>query len=999
VAVALITVLAAAAVAVGTGAQPAVAAGPDYLGLVANANGNSVSVVNTNTMLVTKTITGPVGMEFVDPRGVAITPDGTKALVTNFDVSYVSVITMSTLTVTSIINLSTGSNGTQLGAIPVAITPDGATALVSSFDSNSVVPIALSTLTAGNKVTTSRPNGIAITADGTTAYVSNSTATGGFTPITISGAGVLALGTTVNVACVGARGVSVLPNGATLYLGCQNADTLIPIALPSGSPGTPIAIGDGPVGVAASPNGTYVYVGNYNGNNVTRLTVASGVVTAFAPYDRAHGVAVAPDSGTVLVTKSVYAQIQSLVEPAGTSTQTTVGAYPYAAAITPDQAPVASFTATTAVVGAATTFNAAASTVAYGTIARYDWDFGDGTTLANGGPTPSHTYANIGSYTATVTETSSAGTSTTKTFTGQTVSNNGGPSATTARTVTVTGEANDPLALVVNNASNTVTVVNARTLATLKTITGPTGMLFAAPTAVAITPDGTRALVGNDTANYVSVITMSSLTVTSTINLGTGTTGGKAIAITPDGTTALVTNKTLNTVTPITGLSGTPVVGTPVSLGTGAGPFNIVITPDGATAYIANTTSGTLVPFTVATRTLGTAINLQATTACTEPRGLAITPNGATLYVTCQSSARVKPVNLSTKAVGAAITVGATAVGIAITPDGASAYVTTNGALTRIIVASNTPNTYTDAAFGVTHNAAVTPDGASVIFPKYASPGAVFNLNVAAGTTTTTAGANNPYHVAITPDQAPVASFTAPAVTLGSPTSFNAWASTVAFGTIASYFWNFGDGVTRTTATPTTTYTYANPGSYTATVTATSSAGTSTTDVFTGQTMSRNGGPTAVATRTVTVNDTLGWTATPGDIGFSLTLNGQTQTTTATMPLKVAGGISTLGWSISATSTRFTSGPHTLPSTAVTVQTAPTRSCDSTCTLATTSVSYPYTLPAGAAAPAATKIYNATANTGMGSQTVTPTFTLTIPATTRAGTYTSTWTYTLSSGP
>jgi PKD repeat protein len=110
---------------------------------------------------------------------------------------------------------------------------------------------------------------------------------------------------------------------------------------------------------------------------------------------------------------------------------------------------------------------------------------------------------------------------------------------------------------------------------------------------------------------------------------------------------------------------------------------------------------------------------------------------------------------------------------------------------------------------------------------------------------------------AITPDQAPVASFTATAGAAGAATSFDASASKVAYGTISSYAWSFGDGSTATTSTPTVTHTYAARGSYTATLTETDSAGTSTTQVFTGQTMSRNGGPSAQTTRAVAVASAL----------------------------------------------------------------------------------------------------------------------------------------------
>jgi hypothetical protein len=101
--------------------------------------------------------------------------------------------------------------------------------------------------------------------------------------------------------------------------------------------------------------------------------------------------------------------------------------------------------------------------------------------------------------------------------------------------------------------------------------------------------------------------------------------------------------------------------------------------------------------------------------------------------------------------------------------------------------------------------------------------------------------------IAITPDQAPVAHLHVTLAAIGSPSTLDASASTVAYGTIASYHWNFGDGATATTTTPVTTHTYTG-GSYTASVTETSSAGTSTTQVFTGQTASQNGGPQATAT-------------------------------------------------------------------------------------------------------------------------------------------------------
>ena len=160
------------------------------------------------------------------------------------------------------------------------------------------------------------------------------------------------------------------------------------------------------------------------------------------------------------------------------------------------------------------------------------------------------------------------------------------------------------------------------------------------------------------------------------------------------------------------------------------------------------------------------------------------------------------------------------------------------------------------------------------------------------------------------------------------------------------------------------------------------------------------------ATGTATIAaGSLGFVSTPPNVTFSATLNGLDQTVSTTQALDVGDATgSGTGWNITATSTTFSTGggsPHLLSTTATSLTGAPTGVCDAsaTCTLATNSVTYPYVLPAAGTAPTATKMYNAAANTGLGNQTVTPTWRLSVPANTFAGTYTSTWTISLVSGP
>ena len=160
--------------------------------------------------------------------------------------------------------------------------------------------------------------------------------------------------------------------------------------------------------------------------------------------------------------------------------------------------------------------------------------------------------------------------------------------------------------------------------------------------------------------------------------------------------------------------------------------------------------------------------------------------------------------------------------------------------------------------------------------------------------------------------------------------------------------------------------------------------------------------PGSVAANATVSAGTLGFVAPVPNIAFGTNLNGRNQTMSTTLSFNIGDATgSGAGWKVTATSTQFTSGSHTLASDATTVGTAPAVSCDTgvTCTTASNSVSYPYVLPAGTTAPTATAIFNAGAGTGMGDQTVTTGFSVALPANVYAGSYSATWTFSLISGP
>ena len=146
---------------------------------------------------------------------------------------------------------------------------------------------------------------------------------------------------------------------------------------------------------------------------------------------------------------------------------------------------------------------------------------------------------------------------------------------------------------------------------------------------------------------------------------------------------------------------------------------------------------------------------------------------------------------------------------------------------------------------------------------------------------------------------------------------------------------------------------------------------------------------------------TLGFISTPTSFSFAgITLNGSAQSTPASIALDIGDATgSGAGWNVQLSATTFTNtNGNTLSDSdfQVTGSSPPAVACDSTssCTVASLANLYPYTLSG-----TATKLLSAAVGTGMGDQTVTVPWTATIPANAYAGTYQSTWTFSLVSGP
>ena len=388
---------------------------------VANSSSDDASVIDTATnQLVGMSI--PVVNGDQGSMAMAITPDGKRAYVANYDVSgAVSVIDTTT-------NQAIGAPiAVSSFATAVAITPDGKRAYVADGDGASVID------TATNQVVAHIPMvdgsfAIAITPDGTRAYAAD----------------------------YNQNNVSVIDTATNQVIG------------------TPISVGSGPVSVAITPDGKRAYTANHyiNGtvsviDTATNDVVGSPIAVGRDPdQHRDHprrqaclrrqlcrrqrlgdrhrhqpggrrrrsrsaagpsAVAITPDGKRAYVAN--YAEDSVSVIDLATNqvigAPILVGIHPHALAIVPDQPPVASFAGSLARPGVPIVFSAAASTDPDGSIARYDWAFGDGETAVGGDPSQSHTYAAPGNYQGTLTLTDNEGCSTALIFTGQTAYCNG----------------------------------------------------------------------------------------------------------------------------------------------------------------------------------------------------------------------------------------------------------------------------------------------------------------------------------------------------------------------------------------------------------------------------------------------------------------------------------------------------------------------------------------------------------------------------------------------
>lgn len=242
------------------------------------------------------------------------------------------------------VNLSTGTLGLPISVgsqpVAIAITPDGSTAFVADFGSSQIVPVVLSTGRLGAPISLSdRPAAIGINPNGATAYVISDK--GREWPIT------LATGHVGNPTSIPANSdaIAISPAGNRGYITNVADGTLTPFNLSTGAVGQPINLTSAtPDGVAISPDGGTAYVVSNSAGTLTPInlaTDASGTAMSLGAGVQPSSVALTADGTVAFVTDFAGGDILPVTLPTSTlpagglGTPIPVGPQPSAIALVP----------------------------------------------------------------------------------------------------------------------------------------------------------------------------------------------------------------------------------------------------------------------------------------------------------------------------------------------------------------------------------------------------------------------------------------------------------------------------------------------------------------------------------------------------------------------------------------------------------------------------------------------------------------------------------------
>jgi YVTN family beta-propeller protein len=262
--------------------------------LIVTADGKTGYVTNEDTNSVTSIdlATGKLGTPIVvgsEPVEIAFVPKSNEqwAWTANFGDKTVSTINLATGKVGQTISVP------EVGPNTIAFTPDGKTCYVANWGSdtvagNTVTPIQVTDGGASGRLLPSitvglHPNWIAVTQDGSTAFVANK-GSNSVTPINVASS---TAGTAIQVPGPPIE-LQISPNGSTAYVAIAGSSPEIDEVVPMNLTTSPATVGTSiklpantqPHWIAFTPDGQTAYVVGNGNSTVTAINVATGVASS-----------------------------------------------------------------------------------------------------------------------------------------------------------------------------------------------------------------------------------------------------------------------------------------------------------------------------------------------------------------------------------------------------------------------------------------------------------------------------------------------------------------------------------------------------------------------------------------------------------------------------------------------------------------------------------------------------------------------------------------------
>ena len=329
---------------------------------VTNTSSDTVSQYDVGTGGLLAPLLPPTVGAGGRPVAIAASPDGGSVYVTNVDhaISQYDVDAGGALQPKSPATVAGGGG-------KVAVSPDGGSVYVTNVDpgggsvfqydvgaGGALQPKSPATVAAGDG-----PSAVAVSPDGGSVYVTNIGYRGASNSVLqydVGAGGTLQPKSPATVAAGdGPNGVAVSPDGGSAYVTDFYDDTVSQYDVGAGgalqpkSPAT-VAAGDGPRGVVVRPGGASVYVTNVFGDTVSQYDVgAGGALQAKGPATVAAGespndVAVSPDGGSLYVPNAFGDTVSQYdVGPGGrlspkSPPTVAAGSFPGAVAVSPAEA-------------------------------------------------------------------------------------------------------------------------------------------------------------------------------------------------------------------------------------------------------------------------------------------------------------------------------------------------------------------------------------------------------------------------------------------------------------------------------------------------------------------------------------------------------------------------------------------------------------------------------------------------------------------------------------